>query len=193
MPSLVEPVSHRRTDARHRGCVFGPHETNLGTGRGICATDTSPTTRRGPPVVPASSSPRSASVHPSDWPYERAPLAEPVRPGWAAVADACRPARHAGAGRAGPRRRPGIERLLPVGPVGPLPVADVVSREMPDGDGPDGDRRRWWRASPRRPGWRGAGPRRGGDRHRTRFPAPPVPLRPDQPARRPPTVPTGCR
>ena len=31
-----------------------------------------------------------ASVHDSDWPYERAPLASGVRrPGWAAVAEAC--------------------------------------------------------------------------------------------------------
>lgn len=32
-----------------------------------------------------------ASVHPSDWPYERAPLAERCAPGWTAVVEACRP------------------------------------------------------------------------------------------------------
>ncbi|MFM8267427.1 MAG: mycofactocin system FadH/OYE family oxidoreductase 1 [Ilumatobacteraceae bacterium] len=32
-----------------------------------------------------------ASVHPLDWPYERAPLAERCADGWAAIADACRP------------------------------------------------------------------------------------------------------
>ena len=32
-----------------------------------------------------------ASVHPSDWPYERAPLAERCADGWAAIARACHP------------------------------------------------------------------------------------------------------
>ena len=31
-----------------------------------------------------------ASVHPSDWPYERAPLADRCGEGWAAISDACR-------------------------------------------------------------------------------------------------------
>ncbi|MEZ5251270.1 MAG: hypothetical protein R2713_19235 [Ilumatobacteraceae bacterium] len=30
-----------------------------------------------------------ASVHLSDWPYERAPLASRASDGWAAIADAC--------------------------------------------------------------------------------------------------------
>ncbi|WFR73848.1 hypothetical protein P9209_10165 [Prescottella defluvii] len=33
----------------------------------------------------------TASVHPSDWPYERAPLAADCGAGWRDVAEACRP------------------------------------------------------------------------------------------------------
>ena len=49
-----------------------------------------------------------ASVHASDWPYERCPLAADCGPGWAAVAAAVPAPRHARARRARPRRRPGL-------------------------------------------------------------------------------------
>lgn len=71
--------------------VFGPHVTNLGDderrltdrhveyyarrARGGCGTI----------VV------EGASVHPSDWPYERAPLADRCSHGWERIVSACRP------------------------------------------------------------------------------------------------------
>jgi mycofactocin system FadH/OYE family oxidoreductase 1 len=71
--------------------VFGPHVTNL------AADD-----RSIPPRLVAYYERRArggcgtivvegASVHPSDWPYERSPLAERCGAGWAAIVDACRP------------------------------------------------------------------------------------------------------
>ena len=73
--------------ARNR-VVFGPHETNLGDGRSLSARHVAYYRRRaagGVGVIVV----EEASVHPSDWPYERAPLASVAAPGWGAIADAC--------------------------------------------------------------------------------------------------------
>src|SRR6266704_1130278 len=70
--------------------MFGPHETNLGRDRGISARHVAYYVRRaagGCGVIVT----ETASVHPSDWPYERAPLAVDCGPGWAQVVTACRP------------------------------------------------------------------------------------------------------
>ncbi|WP_225233486.1 mycofactocin system FadH/OYE family oxidoreductase 1 [Klenkia terrae] len=70
--------------------LFGPHETNLGSGRALSPRHVAYYARRaagGAGVVVV----EAASVHPSDHPYERAPLAADCAPGWAAVGDACRP------------------------------------------------------------------------------------------------------
>jgi mycofactocin system FadH/OYE family oxidoreductase 1 len=69
--------------------LFGPHVTNLGDDdRRLTARHVAYYARRarggcGTIVV------EGASVHPSDWPYERAPLAERCADGWAAVCGAC--------------------------------------------------------------------------------------------------------
>jgi len=69
--------------------LFGPHVTNLGdddrrlTARHVAYYARRARGRCGTIVV------EGASVHPSDWPYERAPLAERCGDGWAAVAAAC--------------------------------------------------------------------------------------------------------
>jgi 2,4-dienoyl-CoA reductase (NADPH2) len=69
--------------------VFGPLVTNLGDeDRGLGPRHVAFYERRaeggcGTIIV------EEASVHDSDWPYERAPLASRCGPGWAAVADAC--------------------------------------------------------------------------------------------------------
>jgi mycofactocin system FadH/OYE family oxidoreductase 1 len=73
--------------ARNR-VVFGPHETNLARGRAFSDRHVPYYLARasggaGTIVV------EEASVHPSDWPYERSPLASMCRDGWAAVAEAC--------------------------------------------------------------------------------------------------------
>ncbi|MET0662738.1 MAG: FAD-dependent oxidoreductase, partial [Ilumatobacteraceae bacterium] len=71
--------------------MFGPHVTNLGgDDRSLTARHVAYFERRaaggcGTVVI------EGASVHGSDWPYERAPLAERCPAGWRSVADACRP------------------------------------------------------------------------------------------------------
>jgi 2,4-dienoyl-CoA reductase (NADPH2) len=83
---LLEPLDLGPRRARNR-VVFGPHETNLGDGRTLSERHVAYYRRRaaggvGTVVV------EEASVHPSDWPYERCPLASACGPGWRAVADA---------------------------------------------------------------------------------------------------------
>ena len=53
--------------------LFGPHETNLGDGRSLSARHVAYYARRaegGAGVIVT----EEASVHESDWPYERSPL-----------------------------------------------------------------------------------------------------------------------
>ena len=87
MPELVDPLVIGARTAPSR-VVFGPHETNLGRGRGISERHVEYYRRRaagGAGVVVV----EEASVHPSDHPYERAPLATDCADGWAEVAAAC--------------------------------------------------------------------------------------------------------
>jgi 2,4-dienoyl-CoA reductase (NADPH2) len=84
---LLEPIALGPRTARNR-VVFGPHETNLGRGRRISDRHVAYYRRRaagGAGVVII----EEASVHDSDWPYERCPLASEAVDGWAAVAAAC--------------------------------------------------------------------------------------------------------
>jgi 2,4-dienoyl-CoA reductase (NADPH2) len=70
--------------------TFGPHETNLGRGRAISDRHVAYYARRsagGAGLIIT----EEASVHDSDWPYERAPLASECADGWRAVVEACRP------------------------------------------------------------------------------------------------------
>lgn len=70
--------------------VFGPHETNLGRGRAISERHVAYYARRaagGAGVIVI----EEASVHESDWPYERAPLASNCVSGWQDVVAACEP------------------------------------------------------------------------------------------------------
>jgi mycofactocin system FadH/OYE family oxidoreductase 1 len=85
---MIDPLSIGTRTAPNR-VLFGPHVTNLGADdRSIPARHVAYYERRarggcGTIVV------EGASVHPSDWPYERAPLAERCAAGWADVAAAC--------------------------------------------------------------------------------------------------------
>ncbi len=69
--------------------MFGPHVTNLGdderalTSRHVAYYERRARGGCGVIVV------EGASVHTSDWPYERAPLASKCAAGWRAIADAC--------------------------------------------------------------------------------------------------------
>ncbi|MCB1000411.1 MAG: mycofactocin system FadH/OYE family oxidoreductase 1 [Acidimicrobiales bacterium] len=85
---LLDPLSLGRAVAPNR-VMFGPIVTNLGDDeRRFTDRHTAFYARRaagGCGVIVT----EGASVHPSDWPYERAPLASRASDGWAAIADAC--------------------------------------------------------------------------------------------------------
>ncbi|HUS43727.1 MAG TPA: mycofactocin system FadH/OYE family oxidoreductase 1 [Ilumatobacteraceae bacterium] len=87
---LLTPITFGAHRAANR-VVFGPHVTNLGADdRSIPERLVAYYARRsaggcGTIVV------EGASVHPSDWPYERSLLAERCGDGWAAIVNACRP------------------------------------------------------------------------------------------------------
>ena len=87
---LLEPVTFGPRTAPNR-VMFGPHVTNLGDDdRRLTERHVAYYARRarggcGTIVI------EGASVHESDWPYERAPLAARCRDGWASIAAACHP------------------------------------------------------------------------------------------------------
>jgi mycofactocin system FadH/OYE family oxidoreductase 1 len=110
--------------------MFGPHETNLGRRRAISARHVAYYARRaagGCGVIVT----ETASVHPSDWPYERAPLAADCGPGWSQTVAACAP--HgalvlAGLGHAGMQ---GSSAFSQSALWAPSRVPDAGSRELP--------------------------------------------------------------
>lgn len=110
--------------------MFGPHETNLGRRRAFSAAHVAYYRRRaegGAGLIVT----ETASVHESDWPYERAPLAADCGPGWADVVAACRP--HgtlvlAGLGHTGSQ---GSSAYSQAALWAPSRVPDVASRELP--------------------------------------------------------------
>ncbi|MEZ5321817.1 MAG: mycofactocin system FadH/OYE family oxidoreductase 1 [Microthrixaceae bacterium] len=126
---LVEPIVVGSRTAPSR-VLFGPHETNLGDGRSIGERHAAYYGRRaagGAGVIVT----EIASVHPSDWPYERAPLATECRQGWAAVVRECRP--HgalviAGLGHAGGQGSSAYSQRELWAPSG---VPEVNTREVP--------------------------------------------------------------
>ncbi len=87
---LLTPLLLGSRTAANR-VLFGPHVTNLGADdRSIPERLVAYYERRaaggcGTIVV------EGASVHPSDWPYERSLLAERCADGWSAIVNACRP------------------------------------------------------------------------------------------------------
>ena len=127
--TLTEPVDlgPRRAPSR---VMFGPHETNLGRHRAISARHVAYYERRaagGCGVIVT----ETASVHPSDWPYERAPLAADCGPGWSRTVAACAP--HgalvlAGLGHAGMQ---GSSAFSQSALWAPSRVPDAGSRELP--------------------------------------------------------------
>ena len=88
MTQLSGPIGLGPCEAPSR-VMFGPHVTNLGDDdRRFTARHTAYYARRaagGCGVVVT----EGASVHDSDWPYERAPLAERGAAGWREIAAAC--------------------------------------------------------------------------------------------------------
>ena len=129
MSRLAGPVRVGSRTAPSR-VLFGPHETNLARGRALADRHVAYYRRRaegGAGIVVT----ETASVHGSDWPYERAPLAAECGPGWSAVADACHP--HgtlvvASLGHAGSQ---GSSAYNQAALWAPSRVPDPVSRELP--------------------------------------------------------------
>jgi 2,4-dienoyl-CoA reductase (NADPH2) len=119
------PIGTRTAPSR---VLFGPHETNLGRERSLSDRHVAYYRERalgGCGVIVV----ETASVHDSDWPYERAPLASACGPGWAAVAAACAPALVlASLGHTGAQ---GSSAYSQQALWAPSPVADAVSRELP--------------------------------------------------------------
>lgn len=84
--NIADPIRLGGFDAPNR-LVFGPHETNLARDRSISDRHVAYYARRatgGAGIIVT----EEASVHDSDWPYERAPLAADSAPGWHDVAAA---------------------------------------------------------------------------------------------------------
>jgi len=127
--TLTDPVvlAGRRAPSR---VLFGPHETNLAQGRAISERHVAYYARRcagGAGVLVT----ETASVHDSDWPYERAPLALDCARGWSAVAAACQDQGTlvlAGLGHTGAQ---GSTAFSQQALWAPSRVADAASREMP--------------------------------------------------------------
>jgi 2,4-dienoyl-CoA reductase (NADPH2) len=127
--TLASPIDVHTRRAPSRA-VFGPHETNLGQLRAISDRHAAYYARRargGSGLIVT----ETASVHPSDWPYERAPLAADCAAGWSATASACHA--HgalvvASIGHAGLQGSSAFsQRAL----WAPSPVPDPAAREMP--------------------------------------------------------------
>ncbi len=129
MPSLLDPLDLAGVTVRNR-IVFGPHETNLGRGRAMSDRHVAYYRRRaegGCGLIVT----EEASVHPSDWPLERAPLAGECRDGWARVVAAC--GEHgatvlAGLGHSGGQ---GTSHWSQRELWAPSPVPEVNTREVP--------------------------------------------------------------
>jgi 2,4-dienoyl-CoA reductase (NADPH2) len=128
-PSLLDPVVLAGRTAQSR-LMFGPHETNLGQERAFSARHVAYYERRaagGAGIVVT----ETASVHESDWPYERAPLAADCQAGWEQIAGACHRAGAlmlAGVGHTGLQGSSAYSQRELWGPSG---FTDVVSRETP--------------------------------------------------------------
>ena len=127
---LLEPLTIGARTTANR-VMFGPHVTNLGdddrryTDRHVAYYARRARGGCGTIVV------EGASVHESDWPYERAPLADVAGPGWSAIAEACHA--HgtlviASLDHAGGQGSSAYSQL----PLwGPSRVPEVASREVP--------------------------------------------------------------
>jgi len=127
--ALTAPIALAGRTAPAR-VIFGPHVTNLGDGRRFSERHVAYYERRargGCGVVVT----ETASVHPLDHPYERAPLAESCGAGYRRIAEACRP--HGTLVLAGLGHR-GLQgsSAWSGGPLwGPSRVPDPVTRELP--------------------------------------------------------------
>jgi 2,4-dienoyl-CoA reductase-like NADH-dependent reductase (Old Yellow Enzyme family) len=110
--------------------LFGPHETNLGRKRAISDRHVAYYARRGEGgagVVVI----EEASVHPSDWPYERCPEAAACAEGWAAVAEALHATQTLALAALGHAGGQGVSSYSQRPLWAPSPVPEVPGREVP--------------------------------------------------------------
>ena len=125
-------VRTRRAPSR---VVFGPHETNLGQLRAVSGKHAAYYARRargGSGLIVI----ETASVHPSDWPYERAPLAADCATGWSATAAACHAHGALVVASIGHAGLQGSSAFSQHALWAPSPVPDPATREMPMVMGP---------------------------------------------------------
>jgi mycofactocin system FadH/OYE family oxidoreductase 1 len=129
---LLEPVSIGTHAVAPSRVMFGPHETNLGDGRRLSARHAAYYARRaagGAGIIVI----EEAAVHPSDWAYERSPLATECEQGWVSIMTAVRstgtlPVVLAGLGHSGGQ---GISHWSQRELWAPSAVPEVVTREVP--------------------------------------------------------------
>ncbi|WP_182345896.1 mycofactocin system FadH/OYE family oxidoreductase 1 [Tomitella gaofuii] len=133
-PAARVPLAGRVRLAGRRppsAVLFGPHVTNLGVGRALSSAHAAYYAERaagGAGIVVT----ETASVHPSDWPYERAPLAAECADGWARIAESCRPHGTIVLAGLGHRGMQGSSAFGDRGALwGPSAVADPATRELP--------------------------------------------------------------
>ncbi len=115
--------------ARNR-VMFGPHVTNLGRGRSLSDRHVAYYARRavgGAGVIVI----EEASVHESDWPYERSPLATECETGWAEIASACQAEGSLVIAAIGHAGMQGSSAYSQRETWAPSPVPDAATREQP--------------------------------------------------------------
>ncbi len=135
---LLEPLPIGRSESAGHSVLapsrvmFGPHETNLGQHRTLWTAHVAYYARRaagGAGIIVT----EEASVHDSDWPYERAPLASLCGTGWRMIVDAVRDTGTgtvvlAAIGHSGGQ---GTSHWSQREMWAPSPVPEVASREVP--------------------------------------------------------------
>jgi len=126
---LLESFDLASRSVRNR-IVLGPHETNLGRGRSISERHVAYYRRRaegGTGLIIT----EEASVHPSDWPLERAPLATECGPGWTEVSRVCHDAGAVVLAAIGHSGGQGTSHWSQRELWAPSPVPEVNTREIP--------------------------------------------------------------
>lgn len=126
---LLSPLTLGELTAPNR-VMFGPHVTNLGRGRALSERHTAYYERRargGCGVIVT----EELTVHPSDWPYERAPAAIESTEGLAAIATAVQGHGARLIAAIGHSGLQGSSAYSQMELWAPSPVPDPVTREIP--------------------------------------------------------------
>lgn len=126
---LLEPINLGSRSARNR-IVFGPHETNLARKRAISDRHVAYYRARaegGAGVIVV----EEASVHQSDWPYERCPSVGDARSGWERVAQVCHEQGTLALAAIGHAGGQGSSAYNQASLWAPSRVPEVASREVP--------------------------------------------------------------